>query len=491
MIVSVLSAVVISSFGCASESEETGLLENQVVAVQRGDLTVDITAVGNLALSRTEDLAFDLFYQEGTVEEVLVEEGDAVEDGQVLAELDTSEWEEQLEALEDQLTTAERQLTAAERQVTAAERQLTTKERDLLQAEINLKNAEVALERAEDSWLDTVSAGRQVRQAKKYLEWHLENEPEDTEEIEYAQEALEKAWDVFLRVTSDSPETREVTAKEMGVELAQARLEDVQIAIEDAQVEIDDARQGVEDAQKDVEDAQEALDEARSLSPAITAPFAGFITMVNVEGGDEVMTGTVAVQLADPDKFEADILVSEMDIFQVKLGGDAIVQVDAMPIISLPAKVTHISPTATIQSGVVNYIVRVELQSLEATMQERQGAGQKPAKEQVMAVLPEDFQLREGLTVTVSIIVDERNDVLLVPNSAITTQEWRTYVQVVSPDGVIEDRLVTTGISDWQYTEIVEGLNEGDKVVIPETTSTSTTPTTQQEKRGGMFVPGK
>ncbi len=275
----------------------------------------------------------------------------------------------------------------------------------------------------------------------------------------------------------------------MGVELTQARLEDVQIAIEDAQVGIDDARQGVEDARKDVEDAQEALDEARSLSSAITAPFAGFITMVNVEGGDEVLTGTVAVQLADPDKFEAEVMVSEMDIFQVKLGGDAIVQVDAMPIISLPAKVTHISPTATIQSGVVNYIVRVELQSLEATMQERQGAGQKPAKGQVMAVLPEDFQLREGLTVTVSILVDERNDVLLVPNSAITTQGWQTYVQVLSPDGTIEERVIRTGISNWQHTEVTDGLSEGEQVVVPQ--GTITTPSTsRQGPPGGMMIPG-
>ncbi|GAI95589.1 unnamed protein product, partial [marine sediment metagenome] len=76
------------------------------------------------------------------------------------------------------------------------------------------------------------------------------------------------------------------------------------------------------------------------------------------------------------------------DILQVELGGEAWVQVDAMQGLSLPAEVTHISPTATIQSGVVNYKVKVEVESLK----------------------PEGFQLREGLTVTVSIIVDERND---------------------------------------------------------------------------------
>lgn len=450
LITSLLCAFGISFLGCESDSET--LPQNQVATVQRGDLTIEITAAGNLALSRTEDLAFDLFYQEGTVEAVLVEEGDTVEQGQVLAELDISEWEEELEALEDQ--------------VTAAERELTAKQRDLLQKEVSVINAENALERAEDDWLDTLTAGTRVRRLEERLDWYLENEPGDTEKINDIRDDLDKAWNDFSSTASDSVDAREVTVKEMGVELAQAQLEDAQIAIEDAQ--------------KDLEKAQEELDEAKSKSPVITALFDGFITRVNVEGGDEVLTGTVAVQLADPNKFEADILVSEMDILQVKLGGEAWVQVDAMQGLSLPAEVTHISPTATIQSGVVNYEVKVEVQPIEEVMQEQQG--------QIPAAIPEDFQLREGLTVTVSIIVDQRNDILLVPNAAISTQGRQTYVQVVLPDGTIEERAIQTGISDWQYTEVTSGLSEGEQVAVPQ--GTATTPTTQQNSPRGIMIPG-
>ena len=60
----VLVSLAVLPAGCGSEPGEAEAVENQVVTVQRGDLTVDITAVGNLALSTTEDLAFDLFYQE-------------------------------------------------------------------------------------------------------------------------------------------------------------------------------------------------------------------------------------------------------------------------------------------------------------------------------------------------------------------------------------------------------------------------------------------
>ena len=173
-------------------------------------------------------------------------------------------------------------------------------------------------------------------------------------------------------------------------------------------------------------------------------------------------------------------MVSETNIFEVELGGEAQVQVDVMTMPNLPAEVTYISPTAVIQSGVVNYEVTVEVESVETirqqqeSMQSRQGVAPEP----MPTLIPEDFELKEGLSVTVSIVVEERSDVLLVPNQSITYRGREAYVQVVSPDGVIEERLIQTGISDWQYTEVTEGLSESERVVIPQTTTT--TPTTPE-----------
>ena len=230
--------------------------------------------------------------------------------------------------------------------------------------------------------------------------------------------------------------------------------------------------------------------------------------------------------IADPNQFEADILVSEMDIMQVTEGGEAWVQLDAMSGLTLPATVIHISPTATIQSGVVNYMVTVELRSMEEAvvgqrqqempdissgdfseriqeaieqglitqeqvdemlrqMQEGDG-GQRQG--QLPMTTAEDFQLREGLTATVSIIVDGASDVLLVPNAAITSQGGQYYVRVVLPNGSVEERAIQTGISDWQYTEVTDGLDEGEQVLMPE--GTTTTSTVQQGPQGGFMMPG-
>jgi len=484
----VLCLVSTLSLSCASEPD-SAVTEEQVVTVERGNLIIDITAAGNLALSCKEDLAFEI---SGTVEEVSVEEGESVEEGQVLAKLDTSEWEEQLTALESQLT---------------------AKKRDLLQVEINLRNAEIALEKAQDTytWPELEVALADVDEAEANLEYALWNLAEATASeigtwtrVVARNQAILAAAETRLNAILTGADPEEVAIKELQVELAQGRLED---------------------AQKAVENAQEALDEAQDVSPVITAPFTGFITKVNVEGGDEVQKGTVAVVIADPNKFEADILVSEMDIFQVKLEGDATVQIDAMPMLTLLAKVTHISPTAIIQQGVVNYIVKVEIESLESIVQERQEARQKilqgelperlkqaieegritqeQAEEmmrqmqqgqggqqgQMPTMLPEDFQLREGLTVTVSLLVEERSNVLLVPNGAIIHEGMETYVQVVSSDGVVEQRLVKTGLSDWQLTEVIEGLSEGEQVIAAGTGAT-TTPTTPQQRPRLPFMPG-
>lgn len=402
-----------ASLGCGGEEEEAAL---QTASVQRGNLSVEISAAGNLSLSVTQRLAFEI---SGTVAEVLVEEGDSVTEGQVLVRLDTSEWE----------------------------KELVTLELNLLQAEINLDNAELALEQAEDGTGTTVTGD----------------------------------------ISSQTTDPKEIDILELQLALAESRYDD----------------------------AESALEEARAASPEIIAPFDGFITSVNIEGGDEVMKGTVAVTLADPDKFEADILVSELDIVDIELGSTAWVEVDALGV-TLPAEVVHISPTSIIQSGVVNYTVKVELQSIETISFEGPSAdgSQGPPEEfeppegfempegsempegfempegQMPTVVSGDIQLREGMTVTVSIIVQQVTDVLLVPNSAITTQRGQSYVQVVLADGTTEERAITTGISDWQYTEVTEGLSEGELVIIPEgTTTTSTTGQGGDFSNGGMIIP--
>lgn len=533
--------------GCSSESDEAELPEYQAATVQRGDITIDITAAGNLALSRTEDLAIDLFYQEGTIAEVLVEEGDTVAEEQVLVKLDADEWNDELSSLEDQVTTKERTLVQAQVNLMTSEQNLKNARDNEAVKEMAVLNAQISREQAQNNLntgiaaTDYQAAEAELNKARTWYEYIQKNPSADADDwilaLERARESLDAAQIQYDNILAgyDSNEVaikkKQLEAAEISLASAQEALADVaqNVALKELLVTLNEGR--VTDARKALADFQEDLEEARSKNPEIKAPFAGFITSVNVEGGDEVLKGTVAVQLADPEKFEAYIMVSEMDILQVKLDMDAYVQVDAMSGMSLPAKVTHIAPTATIQSGVVNYEVKVEVQSLEAVMQERQAARQQamanlaegelppplqqaidegrltreqvdemmkqkqaamggqatPAAGQRPTAIPEDFQLREGLTVTVTIIVEEKTDVLLVPNAAITIEGQQSYVQIAMESGETEQRAIETGINNWQFTEITGGLNEGEPVLVPQGTTTTTTTTPQQQPKGGML----
>lgn len=576
-----LLLVLVLGAGCKSASGETAPA-TQLATVQRGNLVLDITAAGNLALSRTVDVAFEMA---GTVEEMLVDEGEAVTEGQVLARLDTAEWEKQIKALEKSLVTVQRSLATKESAVTKAERQMASLERDvaakeravdkterqvtakelaLRQAELDLQtsennvkqvadvkkaqdavdNAEYALKFAKSMLAGEMGGGVQL---VDYTYWST-LAANANEELVLAKKELQDILNgSSVKVTGEV--ALAVAKVQLQVEQSRRQLEEARLAVDDAgqsvkdalfaiddagfaldnaRITVADARIAVEDSRQDVADAQKALDEARSISPEIKAPFTGFIARINVKGGDEVKKGTVAMQVADPGKFEADIVVSEMDIRQVKVGGQARVQVTAMPGMTLPATVTRISPTASIQSGVVNYKVKVEVQPLPAMAQrqsgqqggatgETQGAQGGELPERIQQAIAEgrmtreqaegmmrqgaqgfqgrtgqaqtgtvattDFQLREGLTASVSIIVEQKNNVLLVPNGAITRQGTKNLVKV-SQGGVIEEREVTTGVSNWQYSEVIEGLNEGEKVIVPQGTRTSTT------RAPGMGMPG-
>jgi multidrug efflux pump subunit AcrA (membrane-fusion protein) len=481
--------------GCNANSEEETATDNQVATVERGDISIDIAAAGNLSYSRQEDLAFEIA---GTVEEVPVEVGDSVEEGQTLAKLDTSEWQDQLSALE----------------------------LDLIQAQINQKNAEIALDKAKNP----------------YTEEEIEDAEQAVEDAEYDLNRIEGELRYALIHGSDNEVTQLQTqaySAQRTLDIAEETLDDMLYERDEDDIEIKGMQ--LEIAEGRLDNAKKAVEEALDTGPEITAPFDGFITQVNVSGGDEVLKGTVAVQIADPTRFEVELLVSETDIFDITLGGEAYVQVDAQTLPDLPAEVTYISPTATISSGVVNYEVKVEVEPLETIRQQQQeamqtrqeemqaaaeaaAAGEMPEQlqaaieageitqeqaeemiqqmpqmegttlEQLPGLIPEDFELKEGLSVTVSILISQASDVLLVPNGAITYQGRDTYVQVVLPDGTTEERAIQTGISDWQYTEVTDGLSEGEQVVVPETTSTSTSTTSQQGFQGpggnGFFIGG-
>jgi HlyD family secretion protein len=197
-------------------------------------------------------------------------------------------------------------------------------------------------------------------------------------------------------------------------------------------------------------DARQKLDDYY-----IRAPFPGIITNITVSKGDMISGGTVAT-LITKNKI-AEISLNEIDAAPVKIGQKAILTFDALPGKTLEGKVYEISTVGQESQGVVSYTVKINFED---------GAG----------------DVKPGMSVTAKIITQTKNDVLLVPNQALKISGKTNYVlkalNVSQNDvkksikgGIILNKEpqrvdVKTGISNDEFTEITEGLNEGDVVVL-------------------------
>ena len=495
-IIKLLSTIIISCSlfislaGCALKSAP--LKDSQLVTIKRGNLAFDITGAGNLALSQTKDLPFEIA---GYVESVLVQEGEAVKEGQELARINTSDWEKKVLALDKAIITARRNLAAKESALTQVSRQVTDKEYSLRQSQIDLTTAHNGLNDITqikeiqdriDTDKDYLNLAQSMYQVSikspaggdtAFWKQEITNTQKtiDTENKEL--QDLLNGSSVKLSASDLEEVTLKVTTYNLNLDKTQKKVEDARIAVSDAKTTVENAQLDKEEAEQNVKESASDLAEAKSLSPIVKAPFDGFITKINVLGGAEVFKGSIAMTIADPTRFKADIVVGENDIVQVKEGGAASIQVDAIQGMTLPAAVKHISPTATIQQGVVNYKVTVELASLQITGGGGQGQSSSPGFSgrlgtggTLSAPMAATSQIKDGMSVTVSIIVSQRNNVVLVPNQAITYSGRTSQVQV-SKDGIIETRTIKTGMNDWQYTEVTEGLAEGEQVSIPNSTS--------------------
>lgn len=571
LLVVLVSGILLATVvGCGKKAATTG--GTQIYTVKKGDISLTITAAGNLALSKTQDLPLTLFYPngvKGTVSSVLVQLGDSVKEGQVLVTIDNDEWNDQLNTVQNNLNTAQRTVTTKSTAVTDAQRLLTTDQRAVTAAQTTVTKkqhlvdvAQLAVTQAEisvQSANSTLNSTAEVKKAKDAIDearllLKLATTGDSiywSSQIPNIQRSITDAQAYYndivkgTGVTSSTDVALLIAQRALAVTQAQSALIDAQIAIDDAVVAVGTAQQAVDDAnytvtkqqqtlanaQADLDTAnnalataQKKLTDAQAMSPQIKAPFDGFVTSVNVKGGDEVLNGTVAVIVADPTKFQANILVSEMDIMKVRLGGDATMSLNALTGVTLPATVTQIAPTATISSGVVNYSVTVNITSVSsvtasstpvatanATGRQPGGASgnfttragptsssgtQLPSSSgrsssQSTSGVTQNIQLKQGLTGTVNLIISQANNVLLVPSTAITKSGNQSTVNVMTANNTIEKRTIQTGLADWQNTEVTSGLNEGDKIVVTKGTSTTTSTSTQQRAPGGGIFLGR
>jgi macrolide-specific efflux system membrane fusion protein len=175
----------------------------------------------------------------------------------------------------------------------------------------------------------------------------------------------------------------------------------------------------------------------------ILAAINGTIIQRNVESG-QTFTTTDAI-LVMSDRLTVKAQVDETDIAKIKLKQKASITLDAYPDEKIEAVVDQIAFDAKTVNNVTTYIV------------------------DVLPVKTPKF-MRSGMTANVTFDVDSRNDVILIPTEAIKAKDATSVVHVPNPKEGEKplEKEVEIGLSDGKKTEITDGLNEGDKILVQE-----------------------
>lgn len=475
---------------------------SQPMQVQRGNVSEGVSAYGQVKAAREAKLAFEVAGGEVAVANVSV--GMPVMAGQVLVELDRKALERDLASARAELLEARQELEKLEAGATASER---------LRLEVELSAARQKLDEARRALADSgagvgTPAARRARLAQDLATARSEleilvNDRDRIEQIEYLQwiynqaevkhgemiaipNPSEQDYDVTWLLRIDMLDKREALeqarmAYESAKRDAQYRVDsaaralaelDAQIALGLAEVEraklVSDVRQaeaavasfeeqlasletGVADAElaearAEVLKAEGAVADAeRALENAtLVAPFDGVITEGQVVVGQRVTAGTALVTVEDASSLQVVAQVGEIEISKVSPGMEVRVSFDAM--MGQPPLAGHVDSIplyGTFQNGMTVFELPIVFDS-----------GQQ---------LP----LFQGMSANVVFPTATKEDVIVVPAAAVLTDDQGDYVLLVGDGGQPQKHYVTKGISDGIYTEIVEGLSEGDTVNVP------------------------
>lgn len=267
-------------------------------------------------------------------------------------------------------------------------------------------------------------------------------------------------------------------------EAARLQLDQSQANYESAKEQVNAASYSVNSAEAQYKQAQDNLNKTR-----IHAPINGIVSLVNVKLGERVvgtaqMAGTELIRIADLDNMQAEVDVNENDVLRITLGDTADIEVDAYIKKKFKGVVTQISYSATntlqtiTSSQATNFTVKMKI------LKESYADLVNPA-------IGRKYPFRPGMSATVDIKTEERNDVLTVPIQSVTTREEEDIkekdadfakttkakksdeavkkelkeIVFVVEGGKVKATEVKTGIQDANYIEIVEGLKGGEKVV--------------------------
>lgn len=476
----------------------------QTDQVTRKTLTSSIAATGTIKSKTVTDVSAGGVSETGLkVTGVNVKVGDVVAEGDVLCTFDVSSAKEQLADVKDAQAKAEAAEAAGRKSAKRAyDSAVSSKSTALEAAQAEIDAAKAGLAAAETELKeypdDVAMARKDAAEAQVSLDEAnaalaaLKNSAEaKAEEIEAAEDDVKKlttakktAEDIVSELTDPKYEQTlkdAVTAAEAAVRQANAAY---QQAAESADEAIASAKDALDSASLGSDSGSDSSTKAqiRSLQEAIDgeslkSPVAGTVTAVNVKP-DGTYAGGAVVTIQDTESLYVEASIKEADIPDVKEGMEVLVKTDATGDEELKGKVISVAPT----SGSGSAVSAADVESLASSGSSSGGSGYLVE----IDLLQKNERLRIDMTAKLSLIKEQKKNVLVVPYDAIFTDEdGNKTLHVLSggsaaddlsaepelPDGTEEFKevKVQTGMESGYYVEILPtpGIENGTVIEMP------------------------
>ncbi len=167
----------------------------------------------------------------------------------------------------------------------------------------------------------------------------------------------------------------------------------------------------------------------------------GVVSKRYVDTGDTITPGPLIASVVDPDNLYISVPIDEADVGSVSTEQTVRVTMDAYPKMTFKSRVIKISPIVTGE--------KLEARTFEVRVSSPKNG----------------IILKPGLSADVEIIAGEAKNVIVVPSQSVIEKEGEVFVYV-SEEGRAKKKKVTAGIHNWNFTEIKQGLKEGDIVII-------------------------
>lgn len=463
----------------------------RTAAVTMGSVTAAVSGTGTVVPVQQQNVNFA---EAGTLSEVDVKVGDQVTQGQVLARLDTTTFQQALDQANNGLASAQATLDStlngnalvqAQHSLAAAQQSLADAQAsvDLVtQQDANAVAADQSQLTTDQGKLASANAQLQTDQAACSVPSPPASCPttlkNDQDAVNAAQAAVNT--DQSRLTTDQNKQASDRIASQRSLDQANQSVTSAQDQLNNQTVTrpntIIQQQSAVANAQLAVQTAQRNLSEAM-----LTAPFSGTVLSLSGQPGDSVTgggggataqspgstaplpsgagatsnssaaTGAGAasagggfIVLGNMTAFQVVAPFAEADAARLAPGNPATITFDAIPNLTVQAHVLAVAASSSVISNVTNYYATLAVDQL-------------------------DTRLRSGMTANANVLVQSVTGVLTVTNQAITHVGSNSFVTLLGKDGKTETRqLIQTGVVGDTFTEVTGGLNVGDRVVLPQ-----------------------